>query len=62
MSFASDVFDKLLDVGGLLRVRAVLAILLTIGGIIMYAIGVDVPQEFAAMWLAVLMFYFGSRV
>lgn len=54
--------DKLFQVGGLLRVRAVLAIGMTvIGGIYMLVNQAMPPDGYAVLWTAAVLHYFATR-
>lgn len=56
-----DLVDRLLADGGLLRVRAALALGLTAAGCLMYVNTGSVPSEFLVIWSGALGHYFGSR-
>ncbi len=57
-----NVIERLLGEGGLLRVRAVLAISMTLGGVA-YLLGYHEmpPAEYNTPWLVTLGWYFMAR-
>jgi hypothetical protein len=56
-----ELFDKLTADGGLLRVRAALAMGMTAAGCLMYVNSGTVPSEFLVLWSGAVAHYFGSR-
>lgn len=56
------MIDKLFQDGGLLRVRSVLALSMTVGGIVYLLINQESPPEnFNLLWASSIAYYFGTR-
>ena len=56
------MLGKLLDTGGLLRVRAALALVLTGGGIaFLLTQQIMPPPEYNLIWGSAVAYYFGTR-
>lgn len=61
-NFFAQTLGRMLDTGGLLRVRAVLVQSLTgIGGAFLLINETMPPDVFNVMWAASLAYYFGTR-
>ena len=61
-SLLTNIWETLNQKGGLLRVRAVLAILFTVGGTIYILDNLAMPPgEFNTMWSITVAYYFATR-
>lgn len=56
------IVDKLTMIGGLLRVRAVIALVLTAAAVYLFVDGQEVPADLQKMWVLATALYFGPRI